>query len=208
MTQYTGQPTGPFIPPSAPAGFQPSAFPWMQAPPGPTPSPFPPSPMMPGPDMQQNAGAAQSAGSEPDAHSGEEGHKCGCSHDQQPQAAPGGVVPPQAGYYTQPYLHEQYQVGPNLLNYGLGYPPFAVPAAADPASNSLNFLGMNLSDSQFWKGALIGAGVLLLLTNESLQKGLLKAGATAFSTAQRGVEELKEKFEDVQAELRMKESGK
>lgn len=204
MTQYTGQPTGQFIPQGVPAGFQPNAFPWMQPSPGPTPSPFPPSPMMPGPDMQQHGGAPPA----PDSHSGEEGHKCGCSsHDHQAQAAPGPVPPSQAGYYNPPYLHEQYQVGPNLLNYGLGYPPFAVPATADPASNPSSFLGMNLSDSQFWKGALIGAGVVLLLTNESLQKGLLKAGAKAFSTAQRGVEELKEKFEDIQAELRMKESG-
>jgi len=176
--------------------------------PGPTPSPFPPSPNMPGPDMQQ-AGMPPNPGSAPDSHdSGTGGHKCGKSSDSHSHAEPSNM-PPQSGYYNPPLLHEMYQVGPNLLNYGYGFPPFAQPYNGTLQSQpNSTFLGMNLSDSNFWKGALIGAGVALLLTNEPLQKALLKAGAKAFTTARRGVEELKEKFEDIQAELRQKAAEK
>ena len=170
--------------------------------PGPVPSPFPPSPMMPGPGVQQ-AGMPPSAASAPESHSGTEGHQCGKSQSSYSHVDP-AQAPPQAGFYNPPYYHEQYLAGPNLMNYGLGFPPFAAPAQQYSASAPSSFLGLNFNDSQFWKGALIGAGVVLLLTNESLQKGMMKAGAKMFTMAQQGVEEMKEKFEDIQAELKHK----
>ncbi len=68
----------------------------------------------------------------------------------------------------------------------------------DAAASSV--LGVNVQDSQFWKGALLGAAVALLVTNESVQKGVIKGVAALSAAAQSGLEEMKEKFEDVKAE--------
>ncbi len=68
-----------------------------------------------------------------------------------------------------------------------------------PATSSL--FNVNFRDQQFWKGALLGAAVTLVVTNESLQKGIMKTAARLYGAIQGGVQEMKEKFEDVQAEL-------
>ncbi len=54
--------------------------------------------------------------------------------------------------------------------------------------------------SAFWKGALLGAGVALLVTNDTVQKTVVKAVSRAMEVAVSGVEEIKEKFEDARAE--------
>lgn len=53
---------------------------------------------------------------------------------------------------------------------------------------------LNLDDKELWKGALIGAAVVLPLTN----KGVV----TAWPRLQGGVEEIKERFQDAEAEIR------
>ena len=61
--------------------------------------------------------------------------------------------------------------------------------------NGLSSLGkiVNLDDSEFWKGALVGAAAVILLTNESVQKTLFKTGAKAKDAVKSGVEKVKEK---------------
>lgn len=76
-----------------------------------------------------------------------------------------------------------------------------------PATPANSFLGLDLQSNQFWKGALIGAAVTLLITNESVQKGVVKAIAKVTAAAQSGIEEMKEKFEDAKAEA-IAETGK
>ncbi len=49
-------------------------------------------------------------------------------------------------------------------------------------------------------GAALGAAVTVLLTNESVQKGIVTAVARMTAAAQSGIEEIKEKFEDAKAE--------
>lgn len=71
---------------------------------------------------------------------------------------------------------------------------------AYPAVPTTSFLGLDVQDSQFWKGALLGAAVTLLVTNESVQKGLVKTVSKLTLAAQSGMEEMKEKFEDAKAE--------
>ncbi|NIA10286.1 MAG: hypothetical protein GWP10_11315, partial [Nitrospiraceae bacterium] len=61
---------------------------------------------------------------------------------------------------------------------------------------------------QFWKGALLGAAVALLFTSDTIQKALMKGTASAWTAAQSGVEEVKEKFEDIKAELKQKTEKK
>lgn len=65
--------------------------------------------------------------------------------------------------------------------------------------NGLSSLGkmLNLDDSEFWKGALIGAAAVLLLTNESVQNMLFKTGAKAKEAVQGGFEKVKETVQDV-----------
>jgi hypothetical protein len=94
----------------------------------------------------------------------------------------------QPGVYQQPVQPAQAQtyVQPTQM-----VAPVAVPATQTPSL---------LTDSQFWKGALIGAAVTLLVTNESVQKGAMKMISKAGAVAQSGVEEIKEKFEDAKAE--------
>ncbi|MBF0377740.1 MAG: YtxH domain-containing protein [Desulfamplus sp.] len=57
---------------------------------------------------------------------------------------------------------------------------------------------------QFWKGIAIGAIATIFITNETLQKAVMKGAIKFYDTVQSGAYELKEKFEDVQAELRQK----
>ncbi|PHR27237.1 MAG: hypothetical protein COA36_09625 [Desulfotalea sp.] len=69
-------------------------------------------------------------------------------------------------------------------------------------ADTTSILGLNIQDSQFWKGALLGAAVALLLTNESVQKGVVKGVSQLTAAAQSGIEEMKEKFEDAKAEAK------
>jgi hypothetical protein len=58
---------------------------------------------------------------------------------------------------------------------------------------------------RFVRGLLIGAAATYLLTNETVQRAAIKGAVKAWSTLQGGVEELKERFQDAEAELRLAE---
>ncbi len=73
-----------------------------------------------------------------------------------------------------------------------GYPPYPY-SAPMPAEAS--------SGSRFIKGALVGAVVAYLLTNETVQQSAIKTAVKAWSMVQGGVEEMKERFRDAEAEL-------
>ncbi|MGQ9659847.1 MAG: hypothetical protein ACUVQI_02650 [Thermochromatium sp.] len=59
-----------------------------------------------------------------------------------------------------------------------------------------------LPRDRFLKGLLIGAAATYLLTNEQVQRTAIKGVVKAWSLLQSGLEELKERFGDAQAELR------
>ncbi|MFW5816029.1 MAG: hypothetical protein ACOCVP_04150 [Wenzhouxiangella sp.] len=65
--------------------------------------------------------------------------------------------------------------------------------------------GATSSRDRFVKGLLIGAAATYLLTNEQVQRAAIKSSVKAWSTLQGGVEELKERFQDAEAELRLAE---
>lgn len=94
-------------------------------------------------------------------------------------------------------LHDHHQ----SPQYQFPFDP-AFAQAGTPANTSI--LGLNFRDQNFWKGALLGAAVTLLVTNETVQKGVMKGVAKIYGAAQGGVQEIKEKFEDMQAEMRQK----
>lgn len=100
----------------------------------------------------------------------------------------------QSAHMHHPPLHQAYHYG--------YYPHGSDPQYAAPSTEGYSILGLNLSEGNFWKGALIGAALTLLITNETVQKAIMKGVAKAYSAAQDGVAELKEMFEDAQAELR------
>ncbi|NBC14668.1 MAG: hypothetical protein GVY09_15300 [Gammaproteobacteria bacterium] len=51
---------------------------------------------------------------------------------------------------------------------------------------------LSLEDSDFWKGALVGAAAVLLFTNDSVQDALFKTGARAKDAVQSGADKLKQ----------------
>ncbi len=59
--------------------------------------------------------------------------------------------------------------------------------------------------NRFIRGLVIGAAATYVLTNEEVQRAAIKSAVKAWSTLQGGVEELKERFQDAEAELRMSE---
>lgn len=69
------------------------------------------------------------------------------------------------------------------------------------ATDNSSFLS-TFNNAEFVKGALIGAAVGYLLTNEKAQKTIMKAVAKGGEMLQMGVEEVKERFEDVKAEMK------
>lgn len=75
---------------------------------------------------------------------------------------------------------------PYIMQQGTG-------AGAAPASGS--------AGTDFLKGAAIGAAVTWLLTNERVHSALFKSVARLGGLFQGGVEELRERFEDAQAEV-------
>jgi len=199
MNQYIQDPSFGGMPTGNPYMVQPGAagpvFP------GPTPSPWPPSPLMPGPTMQP-PGAPGSMPGMAQAVAPDGGHTGSCkgsshSNPADPMANPG--VSPAA--MPRDYLYNAYQFGPT------NYPPAVMnPQFANPADSQ--WLGMNFRDDQFWKGVLLGAAAALLVTNDTVQKAVMKGAASVWTAAQSGVEEVKEKFEDVKAEIQQKTAKK
>ena len=81
-------------------------------------------------------------------------------------------------------------------NYARYYP------AATPARQPVN---ASTPRERFIRGLLIGGAAAYLLTNDTVQRAAIKGAVKAWSTLQGGVEELKERFQDAEAELRLAE---
>jgi len=52
---------------------------------------------------------------------------------------------------------------------------------------------LNLDDKEFWKGALVGAAAVLLLTNEGVQRALFRSAVKSRDAVQGGVRKVKER---------------
>lgn len=98
-----------------------------------------------------------------------------------------GMPPPYWPGYGHPYHH--YYGHP-------GYPP---PPGAAGVGGLLG--GLTQGNDAFLKGLLIGAGASLLLSNETVQKTTIATLVKLWAGMQGGVEELKERFRDIEAEL-------
>ena len=85
--------------------------------------------------------------------------------------------------------------------FSAGYPYPAHYPALPPAIPAPAAQGSFLTNPRFIKGALIGAAAAYLLTNETVQQTTIKTAVKAWSLLQGGVEEMKERFRDAEAEL-------
>jgi hypothetical protein len=121
------------------------------------------------------------------------------SHVPGGQACPGQGASYVTGGPEPAPKHLNLQQEPQYYQYGAndyGYLP--VPTA-DGVRSWFDF-----SDSCYMKGLLLGAGVTVLLTNASVQKALVRGTVKLWSFVQGGVEEVKEQFQDIKAEMSQK----
>ncbi len=114
------------------------------------------------------------------------------------------AVQPQTGDQVQTFDQVQDQAAVSAPAAPQAYAVQA-PAAEAPAPT---FLGLDATSATFWKGAILGAGVALLVTNETVQKAVVKAVSKGMAAASSGVAEIKEKFEDAKAEVEAEAAGK
>lgn len=97
------------------------------------------------------------------------------------------------------------QMGAAAPNQYWGPPPgYGYPAQA-PAYQGMPQRAQSSSSilprDRFLKGLLIGAAATYLLTNEQVQRTAIKGALQAWSLLQGGLEEVKERFGDAQAEI-------
>ncbi len=102
---------------------------------------------------------------------------------------------------TNPYIAQ------NTANTDLGLQnpnPYINNTTPTPVSN--NLLG-TFDTKHFLVGALIGVAGAYLLTNEKAQKAVFKTVAKGGAMFSAGLEEMKERFEDAQAELEAEQNA-
>lgn len=104
--------------------------------------------------------------------------------------APGMGMPFGHAYAPMPGAMHAQAHAPGM-GQGPGFNEFVQELAS--GGNGLSSLGklLNFDDQEFWKGALVGAAAVLLLTNESVQSALFKGGVKAKDAVERGVDKLK-----------------
>lgn len=121
----------------------------------------------------------------------------------QPPYPPPAYMPPSPAPYPyashpQPYMHTQPHA--HMHN-----PPH--PQDAHYGTYGLGSF-FNFRDERFVKGAITGAALTFLLTNESLQKNTLKSVIKFWHLLQGSVEEMKERIQDIDAEIKAEEQQK
>jgi hypothetical protein len=105
-------------------------------------------------------------------------------------AAQGPWGAPQAGWSGGPHG------GGSDHGAGTGGPPGQGPASFNWTSGWLDF-----RNEAYLKGLLVGALGAVLMSNDDVQKKAMQSVAGLWSLLQGGVEELKERFADVEAEM-------
>jgi hypothetical protein len=67
---------------------------------------------------------------------------------------------------------------------------------------------LDFDDKDFWKGALVGAAAVLLLTNENVQRALFRGAVKGRDAVEEGVEKVKEGVDKVKEKVHSaKEKG-
>lgn len=98
---------------------------------------------------------------------------------------------------TNPYIAQNMD---NMSNANLGLQNANPYINNTTQTNNTNLLG-TFDTNKFLLGALVGVAGAYLLTNEKAQKAIFKTVAKGGAMFSAGLEEMKERFEDAQAEL-------
>lgn len=111
----------------------------------------------------------------------------------------------QTPFDTNPYIGQNtQQQETTAADIGLSNTNPYINTTQTPATS--NLLG-SFDTNQFLIGALLGAAGAYLLTNEKAQKTLFKTIAKGSEMFNAGIEEMKERYEDAQAELEAERNG-
>ncbi len=110
---------------------------------------------------------------------------------QQANGAGAIPVPGAASPWPQGLAH--WHMGYQHVPYAAWQGAPIAPVAAAPAG---------IFNDRFIRGLLIGAAAAYLLSNENVQRTAIKTAVRAWGLVQGGVEELKERFHDAEAEVR------
>lgn len=111
---------------------------------------------------------------------------------------------PYSPYYGNPYYPAQnsgQHVAQHAAQYGAAPTHPYTPSMTQTPVSANNTPFFNITNPGFIKGAAIGAVVAYLLTNETVQHNAIKASVKSWSLLQGGIEEIKERFRDAEAEL-------
>ena len=119
-----------------------------------------------------------------------------------PQAAVWpSAVPVQPGVYPDPAAYAAYTAMPTYAVAPTAYAPLTAPVAPAPVAPAAESTVLGISSSSLMKGVLVGAVAAYVLTNENVQQSVIKTAVKAWALMQGGVEEMKERFRDAEAEL-------
>ena len=148
---------------------------------------------------------------QPGSQSACQGHASSSeSHTCQQSASAGQAASSQPYYQTPVYTHGVGEYGyaqagqqPDYAPYySYGSAEYGYQAAA-PAAGMASWI--DFSNGNYLKGFLLGAGTTLVLTNSTVQKTLVRSTVKLWSLLQGGVEEVKEQFRDIKAEMSQEE---
>ena len=100
---------------------------------------------------------------------------------------------PHHAYPHSPYADSPHGLGQTGAGARHGAGMFDLMEEIASGGSGLSSLSkmLNFDDSDFWKGALVGAAVVLVLTNESAQGALFKTGARAKEAVKGGLDKVK-----------------
>lgn len=124
---------------------------------------------------------------------------------------PGYMAPPMPAQYGPQYGASAYPPPPHPGYGGYGYShPYPPPAQQPSHGYGDSGLGsfFNFRDERFLKGAITGAALTFVLTNESFQKNTVKSVLKFWHMLQGGMEEMKERIQDIDAELKAESQDK
>lgn len=120
-----------------------------------------------------------------------------------PQYAAYAGIPPHAMYAGQAMPGMPMGAAPGQAQ-GQGRGPGMAEVMEDIANgDGISGLSkmLNFDDTEFWKGALIGAAAVLLLTNETVQDTLFKTGVKAKDAVKSGVDKVKTKLHEAEEQV-------
>ena len=102
---------------------------------------------------------------------------------------------------NNPYINEENVASETVVNNAAATQPSVIDNAINNAAQNLPFVPENFNAAGFVKGLVLGGIVAYVLTNPKAQECVFKAIIKGGELINAGIEELKERFEDVKAEL-------